>query len=249
LHLAILSIPSKGSIQFLLQSRDGIVPHLERLNPLKRVNSILTQPAQSLSETRELQQSQSPQTGQFNSYKNYLSLCPFFRPLRSQSPQTGQFNSYNKSYDYYEMLSASQSPQTGQFNSYKNYLSLCPFFRPLRSQSPQTGQFNSYTDGILCSYICSKDRLNPLKRVNSILTNYYHLAFGRQKSLNPLKRVNSILTRNKSKLEQAKTTSQSPQTGQFNSYLILNRRRLMITPVSIPSNGSILFLHRINFTP
>jgi len=199
LHLAILSIPSKGSIQFLLQSRDGIVPHLERLNPLKRVNSILTQPAQSLSETRELQQSQSPQTGQFNSYKNYLSLCPFFRPLRSQSPQTGQFN--------------------------------------------------SYTDGILCSYICSKDRLNPLKRVNSILTNYYHLAFGRQKSLNPLKRVNSILTRNKSKLEQAKTTSQSPQTGQFNSYLILNRRRLMITPVSIPSNGSILFLHRINFTP
>ena len=199
MHLAILSIPSKGSIQFLLQSRDGIVPHLERLNPLKRVNSILTQPAQSLSETRELQQSQSPQTGQFNSYKNYLSLCPFFRPLRSQSPQTGQFN--------------------------------------------------SYTDGILCSYICSKDRLNPLKRVNSILTNYYHLAFGRQKSLNPLKRVNSILTRNKSKLEQAKTTSQSPQTGQFNSYLILNRRRLMITPVSIPSNGSILFLHRINFTP
>ena len=199
MHLAILSIPSKGSIQFLLQSRDGIVPHLERLKPLKRVNSILTQPAQSLSETRELQQSQSPQTGQFNSYKNYLSLCPFFRPLRSQSPQTGQFN--------------------------------------------------SYTDGILCSYICSKDRLNPLKRVNSILTNYYHLAFGRQKSLNPLKRVNSILTRNKSKLEQAKTTSQSPQTGQFNSYLILNRRRLMITPVSIPSNGSILFLHRINFTP
>ncbi len=63
------------------------------------------------------------------------------------------------------------------------------------SQSPQTGQFNSY-DGEL-TYLEPDDiRLNPLKRVNSILTEL-----------------------KKSDIRSRLAMSQSPQTGQFNSYL------------------------------
>jgi len=40
--------------------------------------------------------SQSPQTGQFNSYKEALSLDASSDKELSQSPQTGQFNSYWK---------------------------------------------------------------------------------------------------------------------------------------------------------
>jgi len=62
------------------------------LNPLKRVNSILTQlRMQYLSASIK---SQSPQTGQFNSYiqTGHKSIAS----LASQSPQTGQFNSYEE---------------------------------------------------------------------------------------------------------------------------------------------------------
>ena len=60
------------------------------------------------------------------------------------------------------------------------------------SQSPQAGQFNSY------------------------MTRFLFLFFY---SLNPLKRVNSILTKELVKLEMAAPPkSQSPQAGQFNSY-------------------------------
>ena len=64
-----------------------------------------------------------------------------------------------------------------------------------KSQSPQTGQFNSYQLREDIEF-CSSLSLNPLKRVNSILT----LERATEKiteqlvGLNPLKRVNSILT-------------------------------------------------------
>ena len=62
----------------------------------------------------------------------------------------------------------SQSPQAGQFNSYDN-IDLSTITMEDMSQSPQAGQFNSYglkffQDGKLIY------SLNPLKRVNSILT-------------------------------------------------------------------------------
>ena len=63
------------------------------------------------------------------------------------------------------------------------------------SQSPQTGQFNSYVSNVEDFSEPVHPGLNPLKRVNSILTLpfafFFILAFSR---------------------------SQSPQTGQFNSY-------------------------------
>jgi len=65
------------------------------------------------------------------------------------------------------------------------------------SQSPQTGQFNSY-----------------IKSASDLIS----LA---ESSLNPLKRVNSILTVELSSLpELTELRSQSPQTGQFNSYRV-----------------------------
>ncbi len=71
----------------------------------------------------------------------------------------------------------SQSPQTGQFNSYNLWINLGYGIELIVSQSPQTGQFNSY----LILGFREKDGelgLNPLKRVNSILTkmcNVVHL--------------------------------------------------------------------------
>jgi len=63
--------------------------------------------------------------------------------------------------------------------------------------------------------------LNPLKRVNSILTmgRFEHLFRIAPQCLNPLKRVNSILTSfNDDRKQISDKLSQSPQTGQFNSY-------------------------------
>jgi len=73
--------------------------------------------------------------------------CSRCYKVPSQSPQTGQFNSYNMDKiktELAEYLNKSQSPQTGQFNSYdEKYHNLIKFL-PNKSQSPQTGQFNSY---------------------------------------------------------------------------------------------------------
>jgi len=72
-----VSIPSNGSIQFLHLK---LVPSislrvLKSLNPLKRVNSILTRISREGGVI--LLKSQSPQTGQFNSYDS--CICPHTR--------------------------------------------------------------------------------------------------------------------------------------------------------------------------
>jgi len=64
----LVSIPSNGSIQFLpVLQRHGIKVSRQGLNPLKRVNSILTEKKMKEKELKGTE-SQSPQTGQFNSY-------------------------------------------------------------------------------------------------------------------------------------------------------------------------------------
>jgi len=65
--------------------------------------------------------------------------------------------------------------------------------------------------------------LNPLKRVNSILTatGTIYVLDAWLESLNPLKRVNSILTEDNWIEFVDGEESQSPQTGQFNSYNLL----------------------------
>jgi len=63
------------------------------LNPLKRVNSILTIVINWKADCKQAIESQSPQAGQFNSYKETLKQEES-EDLKSQSPQAGQFNSY-----------------------------------------------------------------------------------------------------------------------------------------------------------
>jgi len=90
------------------------------------------------------------------------------------------------------------------------------------SQSPQAGQFNSYAESLKIDTADAKESLNPLKRVNSILTQL-------------------TLERATEKIVE----SQSPQAGQFNSYTQA-RTSKSASPnvVSIPSSGSIQFLPR-----
>ena len=138
-----VSIPSNGSIQFLqFCFLKRVSQAMTGLNPLKRVNSILTElsalpvltelrvsiPSNGSiqflltpfgwSRAKKADGSQSPQTGQFNSYQQYI-LCTISSSIVSQSPQTGQFNSYICLIMFASMKTEeSQSPQTGQFNSY-----------------------------------------------------------------------------------------------------------------------------------
>mgnify|MGYP001450382444 CR=1 FL=1 len=131
---------------------------------------------------RKRLKSQSPQTGQFNSYMLCLKLLKLLRQKESQSPQTGQFNSYGYGiHCVWLTFDESQSPQTGQFNSYdKETLLYCPFCYTM-SQSPQTGQFNSYNKMNNKNITINEISLNPLKRVNSILTDPY-----REMEINPI---------------------------------------------------------------
>jgi len=147
MSLHLVSIPSNGSIQFLLS---------------------LSGPF-SFGAWGE---SQSPQTGQFNSYRDGLKAFANYRNFESQSPQTGQFNSYRdglKAFANYRNFE-SQSPQTGQFNSYR-YYALLSISRVSRVSIPSNGSIQFLHDQWekYLGYEV-RDSLNPLKRVNSILT-------------------------------------------------------------------------------
>ncbi len=162
-----VSIPSNGSIQFLhLHFFDNICKN-NSLNPLKRVNSILT-PATLFGEKITRRMSQSPQTGQFNSY-SLLDKAHAVRFELSQSPQTGQFNSYailrpriylqemvsipsNGSIQFLQVLSIAIAitiaivsiPSNGSIQFLPEVDNMYSIFGEHMSQSPQTGQFNSY---------------------------------------------------------------------------------------------------------
>ena len=143
----MVSIPSSGSIQFLPTSESRFNSStLTRLNPLKRVNSILTK---------------------FNG--DWAINC--MRIVSIPSSGSIQFLRFTMMLLATFAILVSQSPQAGQFNSYSYFC-----FRPasyFKSQSPQAGQFNSYgimaIEKIANTLLC----LNPLKRVNSILTAVY----------------------------------------------------------------------------
>ena len=110
--------PQTGQFNSYVKACRGLTKVSNSLNPLKRVNSILTKCCVLKVEILA-GMSQSPQTGQFNSYAEGLPKCPL-TIIMSQSPQTGQFNSYNpeRGVLFHHVCVRSQSPQTGQFNSY-----------------------------------------------------------------------------------------------------------------------------------
>ena len=90
----------------------------------------------------------------------------------------------------------------------------------LKSQSPQAGQFNSYIQMIYRLLV--EDLVVSIPSSGSIqflpASDYTFLNRNVCYCLNPLKRVNSILTRNTIQINIRNLKSQSPQAGQFNSY-------------------------------
>ena len=115
-----VSIPSNGSIQFLqlLGIPERVLNSFISLNPLKRVNSILT-------------------AGR-NSRLNLVLFCFRLNPLKRVNSILTKLED-----DWIGFVDGSQSPQTGQFNSYDK-MSKRLYLTQEKSQSPQTGQFNSY---------------------------------------------------------------------------------------------------------
>ncbi len=110
------------------------------------------------------------------------------------------------------------------FNSVKQF-QVC--LHNFQSQFPQTGQFNSYIVCIMRLHQARNLSLNPLKRVNSILT---------PTNLNPGKLHN-------------RCRSQSPQTGQFNSYLVTEflRKNFPFTGSQSPQTGQFnSYIHNRN---
>jgi len=87
----------------------------------------------------------------------------------------------------------------------------------IESQSPQAGQFNSYDFEISLIEVDITPCLNPLKRVNSILTRRYDrkgLVSGSSR-LNPLKRVNSILTETRRRMDRIRRWVSIPSSGSI----------------------------------
>ncbi len=89
----------------------------------------------------------------------------------SQSPQAGQFNSYNQIIlKHTWSLWQVSIPSSGSIQFLPKWVERRQKKLEKKSQSPQAGQFNSYK----MKRMYFKERiegLNPLKRVNSILTN------------------------------------------------------------------------------
>ena len=162
-------------------------------------------------------------------------------------------------------------PSNGSIQFLHNWgLAIRWLSRKVLSQSPQTGQFNSYLEHIEMPEAPNILSLNPLKRVNSILTlddkDYVSLlcpvsipSNGSIQFLPILlelwsleNRYNVSIPSNGSiqflhswnwKDQGGGYRSQSPQTGQFNSYYSITQcKKKRGLQVSIPSNGSIQFL-------
>ena len=140
--------------------------------------------------------SQSPQAGQFNSYLKNVTANNNFDLIDVSIPSSGSIQflpEIDEKIDYDEIFE-SQSPQAGQFNSYP-FSSLSAWLIRLEVSIPSSGsiQFLQERD---CQHFQSNLSLNPLKRVNSILTCLEEIWIWQigDLGLNPLKRVNSILT-------------------------------------------------------
>ena len=140
--------------------------------------------------------SQSPQTGQFNSYENKMSaekrVIESLNPLKRVNSILTDIYNFSLEIKYQglnplkrvnsilTMKNGKQWAILKSLNPLKRVNSILtelvyiePDEYPSKSQSPQTGQFNSYLVILPLFFKQRKDCLNPLKRVNSILTNIH----------------------------------------------------------------------------
>ena len=94
--------------------------------------------------------------------------------------------------------------------------------KQIRSQSPQTGQFNSYRNKMPSVFELTESIVSIPSNGSIQFLQVYQTPTGKRNNIQ----------------------SQSPQTGQFNSYLLSFFKKVMEVIVSIPSNGSIQFLQK-----
>ncbi len=185
------------------------------LNPLKRVNSILTW--YHTNEANFVYVS-IPSSGSIQFLLGW-KIAKRSDGTESQSPQAGQFNSYHP-FGAKQLLQLTVSiPSSGSIQFLRIRTTKKPIEVYSNSLNPLK-RVNSILTWKLKWYRRVGKSLNPLKRVNSILTLLLRL-YKRvcRICLNPLKRVNSILTMNTSYVQEKNLfVSQSPQAGQFNSY-------------------------------
>jgi len=193
--------------------------------------------------------SQSPQTGQFNSY-------PLFRYQRGDIflgvsiPSNGSIQFLQEKWAtqlHYltvnclnplkrvnsiltkSMVESLTGTKSQCLNPLKRVNSILTLHFPHKvqrgdwsgSQSPQTGQFNSYCFSKVCGRWTRRWVSIPSNGSIQFLRNL-------DRKVSP-----SLLKK-----------SQSPQTGQFNSYLFSQASKPSNDSVSIPSNGSIQFLRK-----
>ena len=170
---------------------------------------------------------------------------------RSQSPQTGQFNSYISCWTfifYFPPISLNPLKRVNSILTLgalaiKYIISLC------KVSIPSNGSIQFLHEDFKVSTLYIDGGLNPLKRVNSILTfNLYACRnYPIVCCLNPLKRVNSILTIWRSQMKKVMNRNGLNPLKRVNSILtqnVFSRIFRHFRKVSIPSNGSIQFLQK-----
>ena len=190
---------------------------LKGLNPLKRVNSILC--SEDVFSQSTLEESQSPQAGQFNSYEEKLFIDPMFEPDRlNPLKRVNSILTSKLIYTIWKSIFVSIT-SSGSIQFLLEWRMAKCNYACDESQSPQAGQFNSYTYKPPYMFnIPLKVSIPSSGSIQFLLVDDVYI-MNNKLCLNPLKRVNSILT--------------------FSSNLSFNNYQ-----VSIPSSGSIQFLHR-----
>ena len=140
---------------------------IESLNPLKRVNSILTRLTFSTDEVLFIE-SQSPQAGQFNSYKERW-IKQIKRKLIVSIPSSGSIQFLQKQWKMGLSLLEVSIPSSGsiQFLLSLRVWKICEEYNV---SIPSSGSIQFLQPNHSETYLEPVASLNPLKRVNSILT-------------------------------------------------------------------------------
>ena len=147
LHLSVILDPSNGSIQFLLTKECLCISSKRCLNPLKRVNSILTilfwyrtchRGGVSIPSNGSIQFLRFlvwgpimslhlvsiPSNGSIQFLLSLSGPFSFGAWGESQSPQTGQFNSYCNPHSFYIELNHVSIPSNGSIQFLQGILKL-----------------------------------------------------------------------------------------------------------------------------
>ncbi len=143
-----------------------------------------------------------PSNGSIQFLQN-VSVCEeLWVSFKSQSPQTGQFNSYDPDYMKLGVVVTVSIPSNGSIQFLlRGIIDLVNL--QVESQSPQTGQFNSYSLDSEVALAEAKATVSIPSNGSIQFLQGWKIGLrsdGTEIGLNPLKRVNSILTWNRNSL-------------------------------------------------